>query len=105
MPEREETHPEFSVRRRCERGTLMTGGRNTYPPVMLLLAWDAYMEFAVTIRRAEEGGFWAEAPALPGCYSQGETVEETLENIREAIERHVEAIEACTLAQRPGGET
>lgn len=51
------------------------------------------MEFTVVIRRAEEGGFWAEVPALPGCYSQGETVEETLENIREAIEGHVEALQ------------
>jgi len=41
------------------------------------------MEFTVVIQKAEEGGFWAEVPALPGCYSQGETVEETMENIRE----------------------
>ncbi len=51
------------------------------------------MEFTVVIRRAEEGGFWAEVPALPGCYSQGETVEETLETIREAIAGHVEALQ------------
>ena len=50
------------------------------------------MEFTVVIQKAEEGGFWAEVPALPGYYSQGETVEETLENIREAIEGHVEAL-------------
>jgi predicted RNase H-like HicB family nuclease len=50
------------------------------------------MEFTVVIQKAEEGGFWAEVPALPGCYSQGETVEETLENIREAIEGHMEAL-------------
>ncbi|MEG3055726.1 MAG: type II toxin-antitoxin system HicB family antitoxin [Methanoculleus sp.] len=50
------------------------------------------MEFAVMIWKAEEGGFWAEVPALPGCYSQGETVEETLKNIRDAIEGHVEAL-------------
>lgn len=50
------------------------------------------MEFTVVIQKAEEGGFWAEVPALPGCYSQGETVEKTMENIREAIEGHVEAL-------------
>lgn len=50
------------------------------------------MESAVVIQKAEEGGFWAEVPALSGCYSQGEIVEETLENIREAIEGHVEAL-------------
>ena len=50
------------------------------------------MEFTVVIQKAEEEGFWAEVPMLPGCYSQGETVEETLENIREAIEGHMEAL-------------
>jgi predicted RNase H-like HicB family nuclease len=38
------------------------------------------------IHTAEEGGYWAEVPALPGCVSQGETVEELRANIREAIE-------------------
>ena len=32
------------------------------------------------IHQAEEGGFWAEVPALPGCFSQGETLEETVVN-------------------------
>jgi predicted RNase H-like HicB family nuclease len=41
--------------------------------------------FAVVIHEEPEGGFWAEVPALPGCYSQGETVQELLENIREAV--------------------
>jgi len=39
----------------------------------------------VVVHNAEEGGFWAEVPALPGCVSQGETEEELLVNIREAI--------------------
>jgi predicted RNase H-like HicB family nuclease len=38
------------------------------------------------IHVAEEGGFWGEVPALPGCVSQGDTVEELRVNIREAIE-------------------
>jgi len=37
------------------------------------------------IHEDPEGGFWGEVPALPGCYSQGETVEELKHNIREAI--------------------
>ena len=49
------------------------------------------MKIKVIVHPAEEGGFWAEVPALPGCYSQGETMEETLENIREAIECHLDA--------------
>ncbi|MBA4047942.1 MAG: HicB family protein [Sphingomonas sp.] len=43
------------------------------------------MNIKVRIREAEEGGFWAEVPALPGCVSQGETLDETLANVREAI--------------------
>ncbi len=41
--------------------------------------------FAVVIHEDPEGGFWAEVPALPGCYSQGETIDELKQNIREAI--------------------
>lgn len=41
--------------------------------------------YAVVIHEDPEGGFWGEVPALPGCYSQGETIEELKHNIREAI--------------------
>ena len=44
------------------------------------------MNIKTIIHDAEEGGFWAEVPALPGCVSQGETMEELLANLREAIE-------------------
>lgn len=43
------------------------------------------MNIKVRVHEAEEGGFWAEVPALPGCVSQGETIEEVVVNIREAI--------------------
>jgi predicted RNase H-like HicB family nuclease len=42
-------------------------------------------KYAVVIHEDAEGGFWAEVPALPGCYSQGETINELMENVREAI--------------------
>jgi predicted RNase H-like HicB family nuclease len=42
-------------------------------------------KYAVVIHQEPEGGFWAEVPALPGCYSQGETVDELMDNVREAI--------------------
>jgi len=42
-------------------------------------------KYAVVIHESPEGGFWAEVPALPGCYSQGETIDEVMENVREAI--------------------
>jgi predicted RNase H-like HicB family nuclease len=44
------------------------------------------MKLKIVIHEAEEGGYWAEAPAIPGCCSQGETYEQVLENIREAAE-------------------
>lgn len=47
----------------------------------------------VIIHHAEEGGYWAEVPSLPGCVSQGETLEETIANIREAIELYIEVLE------------
>jgi len=42
-------------------------------------------KYTVVIHEEPEGGFWAEVPALPGCYTQGETIEELLTNAREAI--------------------
>jgi predicted RNase H-like HicB family nuclease len=50
------------------------------------------MEYSVIVLKAEEGGFWAEVAALPGCYSQGETVEEALENVKEAIALYLDAL-------------
>jgi predicted RNase H-like HicB family nuclease len=44
------------------------------------------MKIKVVVHEAEEGGYWAEVPAIPGCASQGETLEELLKNIEEAIE-------------------
>jgi predicted RNase H-like HicB family nuclease len=44
------------------------------------------MQVKVVVHEAEEGGFWAEVPALPGCVSQGETMDELLANVREAIQ-------------------
>ena len=37
------------------------------------------------IHEEPEGGFWAEVPALPGCYSQGDSISELMDNVREAI--------------------
>jgi predicted RNase H-like HicB family nuclease len=50
------------------------------------------MEYTVLIHRAEEGGYWTEVPALPGCFSQGESVEQALANAQEAIEAHIAAL-------------
>ncbi len=44
------------------------------------------MKFKVIVHTAAEGGFWAEVPAIPGCCTQGETREELIPNVYEAIE-------------------
>ena len=44
------------------------------------------MTLRAVIHTAEEGGYWVKVPALPGCVSQGETIEEIRSNVREAIE-------------------
>lgn len=44
------------------------------------------MKLKIVIHEAEEGGFWAEVPAIPGCATQGDTFEELLQNIYEAVE-------------------
>ena len=48
------------------------------------------MKLNVLIHRAEEGGYWAEIPALPGCVSEGDTLDEMVFNIREAAEGWLE---------------
>jgi predicted RNase H-like HicB family nuclease len=50
------------------------------------------MDYTVLIHPAEEGGYWTEVPALPGCYSQGESIDEALANTKEAIELHVSVL-------------
>ena len=44
------------------------------------------MKIKAIIHEAEEGGYWAEVPSLPGCATQGETFEELQKNIRESVE-------------------
>ena len=56
------------------------------------------MEYTILVHQAEEGGFWSEVPALPGCYSQGETIDETLHNTKEAIESYLMALKEDLIA-------
>ena len=44
------------------------------------------MKIKIVVHDAEEGGFWAEVPAIPGCATQGDTFEELLQNLYEAVE-------------------
>jgi predicted RNase H-like HicB family nuclease len=49
------------------------------------------MTVKAVIHKAEEGGFWAEVPAFPGCVTQGETLEEIRENLEDAVKLWLEA--------------
>ncbi|HEX5720237.1 MAG TPA: type II toxin-antitoxin system HicB family antitoxin [Thermoanaerobaculia bacterium] len=44
------------------------------------------MKLKVVVHEAEEGGYWAEVPAIPGCATQGDSFEELLKNLYEAVE-------------------
>lgn len=48
------------------------------------------MKIKAVIHPAEEGGYWAEVPALPGCITEGETMEEVTANLKDAIEGWLE---------------
>jgi predicted RNase H-like HicB family nuclease len=51
------------------------------------------MMLKIVLEESDEGGFTVYVPSLPGCISEGETEEEAMENIREAIELYLEPIE------------
>ncbi|MBW7864398.1 MAG: type II toxin-antitoxin system HicB family antitoxin [Candidatus Hydrogenedentes bacterium] len=54
-----------------------------------------YYSFEIVIEKEQEDtGYLAYSPTLPGCFSNGATIEETKRNIREAIQQHVESLEA-----------
>jgi predicted RNase H-like HicB family nuclease len=52
------------------------------------------MDFKVFVEPAEEGGFVVSCPSLPGCYTQGETLDQALENIKETITLCLEDMKA-----------
>lgn len=51
------------------------------------------MKFQVVLEPSDEGGYTALVPSLPGCISEGDTVEEALANIQEAIELYLEPVD------------
>jgi predicted RNase H-like HicB family nuclease len=59
------------------------------------------MKLKVIIHESDEGGFWAEVPAIPGCATQGETFDKLLENIYEAVEGCLSVdIEESTITEK-----
>ena len=59
------------------------------------------MKIKAIVHEAEEGGLWAEVPAIPGCATQGETLEELTRNLHEAIEG---CLSIDVVETRPGGK-
>ncbi|MCI0553041.1 MAG: type II toxin-antitoxin system HicB family antitoxin [Anaerolineae bacterium] len=51
------------------------------------------MRFKIVLEESDEGGYTAYVPSLPGCISEGDTKEEALKNIQEAIELYLEPVE------------
>lgn len=57
------------------------------------------MKLQVVLEPSEEGGYTIYAPSLPGCISEGDTVEEALQNIREAIDLYLQPVEDASGSQ------
>ena len=55
---------------------------------------QTYCNYTVIIEKEDEGGFHAFCPALSGCHTQGETYEETINNIKDAIKLYLESLMA-----------
>ncbi|WP_342770759.1 MULTISPECIES: type II toxin-antitoxin system HicB family antitoxin [unclassified Methanoculleus] len=59
------------------------------------------MKLRVVLEPSEDGGYTAYVPSLPGCISEGDTREEALDNIREAIDLYLEAVEDDLVVNYP----
>ena len=57
------------------------------------------MNIKAVIHLAEEGGYWAEVPALPGCITEGETIDEVMTNLKDAIEGWLDVANERLIAQ------
>jgi predicted RNase H-like HicB family nuclease len=57
------------------------------------------MKIKAVIHPAEEGGYWAEVPALPGCITEGDTLQEVTDNLKDAIEGWLEVANGRQMAQ------
>lgn len=55
------------------------------------------MKLKIIVHEAEEGGYWAEVPALPGCATQGESVDELVANLYETVEGWLAVNASCSL--------
>jgi predicted RNase H-like HicB family nuclease len=59
------------------------------------------MKIKAIIHLAEEGGYWAEVPALPGCITEGETMEQVVANLKDAIEGWLDVANSRNAVELP----
>lgn len=63
------------------------------------------MKLTVIVHEAEEGGYWAEVPSIPGCATQGDTFDELLQNLYEAVEGCLAVdIDSLLTSQQPNAK-
>lgn len=63
------------------------------------------MRLKIVVHQAEEGGYWAEVPSIPKCMTQGETFEELLSNLDEAVEGYLSVGMVPTSGRPPTNAT
>jgi predicted RNase H-like HicB family nuclease len=71
----------------------------------IILVGLILMKVKAIVHAAEEGGFWAEVPALPGCITEGDSIEEVTANLKDAIEGWLMVAEMRATTQSPMEET
>jgi predicted RNase H-like HicB family nuclease len=62
-----------------------------------------HAKLKVIVHKAEEGGYWASVPALPGCYSQGETLAELRRNVQAAVDLYLDEAAGPAKAKKVAG--
>ena len=67
--------------------------KNFYPNMPLQYHGEISMKFKIVLEPSSEGGYTAYVPSLLGCISEGDTIEESLDDIREAIDLYLEPVE------------
>ncbi|MFZ1320150.1 MAG: type II toxin-antitoxin system HicB family antitoxin [Ignavibacteria bacterium] len=63
------------------------------------------MKFNIVLEKAKKGGFNVTVPALDGCYTQGDTEDEAVDNAKEAIECYLEGLEKINQIRSIGTES
>jgi predicted RNase H-like HicB family nuclease len=59
------------------------------------------MIYRIVVEKGEDFGYISHCPAIPGCHSQGETIEEAIENVKDAIRGCIEALDIKLLFENP----